>query len=67
MQPAWQMRLDGRRLERLFGREQQRLDDAFAELAARAIPTVVEYWTGIPVVFALLGDALGVLCAPRST
>jgi hypothetical protein len=39
---------------------------AFAELAARAIPTVVEYWTGIPVVFALLGVALGVLSAPRS-
>ena len=35
-----------------------------ASLAARAVPTVVEYWTGIPVVFALLGLVLGVLCAP---
>ena len=39
----------------------------FASLAARAIPTVVEYWTGLPVVCALLGLVLGVLCAPRST
>ena len=34
VQAARQMRLDGRRLERLLGREQQRLDDPLAELAA---------------------------------
>ena len=37
VQAARQMRLDGRRLERLLGGEQQRLDDALAQLPAHRL------------------------------
>jgi hypothetical protein len=40
----------------------------FASLATRSVPTVVEYWTGLPVVCGLLGLVLSVVvCPPRGS
>jgi hypothetical protein len=39
----------------------------FAMYAAGAVPTIVEYWTGIPVVAALQGLLLGLLISPQRT
>jgi hypothetical protein len=37
VQATWQVGLDGRRLERSLGGEQQRLDDPLAQLAAHRL------------------------------
>jgi hypothetical protein len=37
---------------------------AAAAIAAGGLPSIVEYWTGVPVVAALIGVMIGVVCLP---